>query len=135
MKFSNQLVIVAVVLIVVIAMTMWCSCSTYVPYSGKAAVLGESVYEGMAALEPANYDGQTDEKPKVSKIEGFEGLQPAPYQSEAVIDIFSGTPGSLSCKGSGLTNSMGELCLTDQQKQMLQTRGGNATGQPNSLGN
>jgi hypothetical protein len=39
-----------------------------------------------------------------------------------------GVDGQNGCQSSGLSNSLGELCLTPDLIQQLQTRGGNATG-------
>jgi hypothetical protein len=60
----------------------------------------------------------------------------SPYGSDSPIDVFSGTKGNISCDGnsSGLTNSMGGLCLNDNLKKLLSTRGGNATGSDSQIG-
>ena len=62
------------------------------------------------------------------KVYGFDGLFCKPYVADNKIDPFEGTPGSLTCSGSGLTNSKGSLCLDQNQVGLLSTRGGNATG-------
>lgn len=73
-------------------------------------------------------DESKKEEPK--KVEGFQGLQPSPYENEKTIDPFGQTPGSLECdaRSSGLHNSKGGLCLTKEQLNLLKTRGGNSTG-------
>ena len=43
------------------------------------------------------------------------------------IDMFADAPGKLTCKSS-LSNSKGPLCLTDEHKKLLTTRGGNMSG-------
>ena len=70
--------------------------------------------------------------------EGFTTNSTSDYGSSSdKIDIFSGTPGSLDCgpNSSNLTNSMGGLCLTKTQTNLLKTRGGNATGGESQIGN
>ena len=71
-----------------------------------------------------------------NKLHGFNGLFCQPLVADKKIDMFVDTPGSLSCIGtsSGLTNSKGGICLTEAQKTMLSSRGGNQTGAPSSLG-
>lgn len=62
--------------------------------------------------------------------EGFTGLEGSDYTTEAYsLDKYSSAAGDPTClgKSSGLSNSMGPLCLSDEQKRLLQTRGGNAT--------
>lgn len=78
--------------------------------------------------EEPNKDESKKEEPK--KVEGFQGLQPSPYENEKTIDPFGQTPGSLECdaRSSGLHNSKGGLCLTKEQLNLLKTRGGNSTG-------
>ena len=67
------------------------------------------------------------------KEEAFTNLSDIPVQT---IDVFSTSVGSPTCvgKSSGLSNSTGSLCLTDNMTQMLQTRGGNSTGPDSQIG-
>ena len=58
----------------------------------------------------------------------------SPYGNEISLDQFANTPGSLSCVGSGYSNSQGSLCLTDANIQSLKTRGGNSTGRDSQIG-
>jgi hypothetical protein len=68
------------------------------------------------------------------KVEGFEGLQPAPYSAEVPIDVFSQAQGNLSCQPVGYSNSQGPLCLDKNQLTLLTTRGGNAAGKDSEIG-
>tara|TARA_B100000123_G_C25688980_1_gene409898 strand:- start:130 stop:435 length:306 start_codon:yes stop_codon:yes gene_type:complete len=76
------------------------------------------------------------EEEKGKKVEGFEGLKPSLYSEEKEIDSFSKTKGSIACIGdsSGLHNSLGALCLSEQQKNLLSTRGGNAKSGEAAIG-
>ena len=68
-----------------------------------------------------------------AKDEGFTNISDIPVQT---IDVFSTSVGSPTCigKSTGLTNSTGALCLSDNMMQMLQTRGGNSTGPDSQIG-
>ena len=66
-------------------------------------------------------------KEDAKKVEGFESLMPAPYAESKVLDRFSHVPAGPQCVGqsSGLSNSLGGLCLTEEDRIILTTRGGN----------
>jgi hypothetical protein len=70
---------------------------------------------------------------KKPKDEGFTNLSDIQVKT---IDVFSTSVGSPTCigKSTGLTNSTGALCLSDNMMQMLQTRGGNSTGPDSQIG-
>ena len=61
-----------------------------------------------------------------NKVSGFDSLFCSTTAPARKHDIFSGTKGSLGCKTNmGLTDSLGGLCLSEEQQQLLKTRGGN----------
>lgn len=62
-----------------------------------------------------------------AKVEVKEGF------SEKLSDVFSSAKGNQSCS-SGLTNSMGALCLSEEQLYLLRSRGGNSTGRDSQIG-
>ena len=66
---------------------------------------------------------------KMSDQEGFENRS-------ASIDVFGTAVGNQNCAktASGLSNSMGALCLSEEQLYMLQSRGGNSTGRDSQIG-
>lgn len=71
------------------------------------------------------------EDPKVAvATEGFENRR------TNAIDVFGNAVGNQSCvkTASGLSNSMGALCLSDEQLYLLQSRGGNSTGRDSQIG-
>jgi len=94
----------------------------------ELAKLMEETKKAEPKTTEPNKDESKKEEPK--KVEGFQGLQPSPYENERTIDPFGQTPGSLQCdsRSSGLHNSRGGLCLTKEQLNLLKTRGGNSTG-------
>lgn len=136
-------IVLVVLLVVLVILAISCSCMDFKPFSEDTIFSKEYKYEGFNVDSIIN---NNKPKPKPKKqgfegkntTEGFEGFFEnasttdyyAPYTTIGAIDVFSGTPGSMDCEksSSGLTNSKGGLCLNDTQKQLLQTRGGNATG-------
>jgi len=59
-----------------------------------------------------------------------------PYIADNSIDKFSELKGNPSCFGnsSGLSNSLGSLCLDNDLSNALKTRGGNQTGANMQIG-
>jgi hypothetical protein len=87
----------------------------------------------MISSEEVNEkDGATQKKESFTNLNGTDYASVDPQ----TIDVFSIAVGSPTCvnKSSGLSNSMGSLCLTDDMKAMLQTRGGNSTGGDSQIG-
>jgi hypothetical protein len=65
----------------------------------------------------------------------FEGLNDV-QRVNGSIDVFSSAVGNQKCvkTASGLSNSMGPLCLSDKQLYLLQSRGGNSIGSDSQIG-
>jgi hypothetical protein len=84
-----------------------------------------------------NMNNTQETKPPPSesfKTEGFESLTPSPNNVDnSSIDIYSQLSSGKGCQPSPYSNSQGYLCLDPNASSMLSTRGGNATGQPDSL--
>jgi hypothetical protein len=151
MKLSFGFYVTIVVLILVIFLTMGNSCMKYVPYSASSLYRNQTAYEGFQTNN-ASYSTYPDNvsidsmnsKDIVTtsvantcmKIFGFDGLQCSPTFNDNNLDIYSTAKGDTSClyKGSGMSNSMGTLCLSGDMTKMLQTRGGNQTGSPALVG-
>ena len=131
MKSYNKLVTLVVVLVVVIFATSIYSCCSFKPYSMNNIFSNKfSKYENMANKE---------EEKKEEEIEGFQVMSDetsyANVNDNTPIDSFSKLEGSLSSEGcAGLTNSQGRLVCNDEQKKLLSTRGGNATGVADQIG-
>ena len=150
---------IAIILILVVIVFVFSSTgSTFVPYSRDTLFSREYPYEGMcsapasAALsaEPkkAEAPGMMDymkswvpgfasaaPTTEAKKVEGF-ALQPAPFADNELIDRYSQTPASAECVGqsSGYSKSTGGLCMSEEDKRLLSTRGGNATGSDSAIG-
>ena len=68
----------------------------------------------------------------VPVVQGFTTMTDTVY----TIDKFSSAVGNQSCvkTSSGLSNSTGALCLSEEQLYLLQSRGGNSTGRDSQIG-
>lgn len=129
-------------LVLSILMMVTMSSSYYVPYSQETNYV--NYQEGMVAdsavpIGPA-VDPAPAPAPPASKstemIPGFSGWFSSTSQHQqplavdaahTPIDSFMLTQGNVQCERTALSTSNGGfLCLTPEQKQMLQTRGGNA---------
>jgi hypothetical protein len=150
MKLSTSTIVVLVAVFIIVLSTV-CGCASFVPYSENTIFSKEYPYEGFTATHHAEQYGNsntnkvvdsyqsfltTGDNTDCKKIYGFDGLYCKPYVADNKIDAFGDTEGSLNCiaKSSGLSNSRGGLCLSETQKQLLMTRGGNQTGTPMQIG-
>ena len=94
--------------------------------------------EGFLSLTPANVSGPGGvhssewndvfaNVPQNGKL--YAGKLDANDHLDKFLDVTKvGVNGKNGCQSSGLSNSMGELCLPPELIQMLKTRGGNASG-------
>jgi len=135
--------------IVFITMSLLCSCSNVQPYSIDNVFLKQYPYEGYANMSTnySNIDNSNDSATNkflinkfsnqdCSKVKGFNGLFCKPYVADNKVDLFSQVNGEAKCDGnsSGLYNSKGGLCLDNNLKNLLRTRGGNQTGGNDQIG-
>jgi hypothetical protein len=150
---------IAIIFILVVIVFVFSSTgSTFLPYSRDTLFSREYPYEGMCSA-PANAfpsaEPKKAEEPgmmdyvkswipgfapaatttEAKKVEGF-ALQPAPFADNQLIDRYSQTPASAECVGqsSGYSKSTGGLCMSEEDKRLLSTRGGNATGSDSAIG-
>lgn len=68
------------------------------------------------------------------RVWGYNGLFCSPETGDKPIDPFFNSGSSMNCEGSGLTKSSGNVCLNEQQRRLLTTRGGNASGGDAQIG-
>jgi hypothetical protein len=140
-RFALIILAVFVLLLVVMATT----AGTYVvPYQPMNARLPMSAYEGFSlfggnstgaagAPGPAQAVAGSPAAPvqqtPCKRVDGFDGIYcSADNVPKVPMDMFSDTPGDLKCQSYGYSNSRGFLCLSDTQKKLISSRGGNATG-------
>ena len=127
MKIRSIYIIIALVLALIAVFATSYGCYNVVPYSNNSPFKNEYVFEGLENKE----SDDSEEK----KVEGFEGLMPAPFAESKLLDPFFKAESKPDCQGSGLTKGSGGLCLTPELKILLQTRGKNATGGESQIGN
>jgi hypothetical protein len=130
-----------VVLVVVIVVSILGSCSNFAPYDGAMKYSKVEGFESNTSDKvEAGSDVQVDsdkleEEEEEEVVETFQGLTPASYDENVKIDAFGNAVGKPECakESSGLSKSSGPLCLTEEHKRLLRTRGGNAGGVEKSL--
>lgn len=148
MSFFNILVIVLFVLI--ISFSTLASCSNYKPHHADTIFAKESKFEGFgnndkmlnygdketSAVVDSNTEYKIEGNGECKKVFGFDGLFCAPKEGPAPVDKIGSAKGSLECvgKSSGLTTSKGGLCLSEEQINLLKTRGGNMSTGPAEIG-
>jgi hypothetical protein len=152
MKMNFTYVFLTFILVFLIFISMSKSCVSFKPYSENDIFTKQYPFEPLTNLTAGQYSDTNvmslSDKKSVNGITTPSKLAVKPdtesgflgysiYGSDNKKEVFSGTKGSTDCDtaSSGLTNSMGGLCLSDTQKQLLQTRGGNATGGDFQIGN
>ncbi len=137
-------------LILVILIALMLGCSNVDAYTSVNSDLKEYPYEGFEAIQnafEARYaeafkdDNKTyaeafeaSESPPI-KVGGFAGLMGAPFGKEKIIGFMYNNDSNTTCKPYGYTNSKGNICLSDSDIRLLTTRGGNASGSPDQIGN
>jgi hypothetical protein len=148
MKTNSINVLVAVIFIAVILSTLMISSTIVQPYSPDTIFSKEFPYEGFSNYNYSNTNGSPNTESSIndflinkntarcSKVDGFNGLFCKPYVADNTIDKFSELKGNPSCFGnsSGLSNSLGSLCLDKDLSNALKTRGGNQTGADMQIG-
>ena len=154
MKIPLGVIFVAVVLFLVIAFSSCSNCQKYVPYSSNVWSETSSYREGMAQRPPLQYSSYPShqslpesmnalnvnnstatqgagavQNPGV-RLWGFGSGLYSSTENDKPIDIFGSTPGSLQCfnRSFGLSKSTGPLCTTQEQYDLLTTRGRGAAG-------
>lgn len=146
MKKNISNVIFTVVIFTIIAGVLLVSSTksnSYIPYSRSVyhPYEGFSDFNSSNKLSYSNIKNEQDtdsyindksiqkQNVKCQRAYGFNGLFCAPGIADNSIDLFSNVKSSISCIGnsSGLSTSMGGLCLDNNLTSMLRTRGGNQT--------
>lgn len=131
--------IVAIIALYIIILVSISFTIRVVPYSNDNLFSIEFPYEGFTGLNSSTYNvnrvtepfseiGQTNVKKECQKIGGFNELYCSPNYNPPTNEKFLGTPGGSREGSYGLSNSMGGLKLTKEQKTLLNTRGGNSGG-------
>ena len=69
------------------------------------------------------------------KVGGFSGLMTGAAANEQIIGFMYNNDSNTTCKSFGYTNSKGNICMSDSDIKMLTTRGMNASGVSDQIGN
>ena len=79
---------------------------------------------------------QVIDNTECKKVSGFtkNGVFCGPLSKPESIDIYSKAKGDIFCNGLGYFNSRGSLCMDENMKRMLVTRGANAVGGNGQIG-
>lgn len=140
MNMNNWSIIFTVLFILIITTTLCVSCTNVSPFDaifpryskleGFAPNNGVNKYVNIKDTNKQDTNNQfliNKQETVCDKIFGFNGLLCNQTNAIDKIDMFADAPGKLTCKSS-LSNSKGPLCLTDEHKKLLTTRGGNKSG-------
>ena len=142
---TGTLSVIGLLLVIFISMMM--GNNGVVGYSSSKS-LNEYPYEGFEAIQnafEARYAEAFDEKKKYAeafessespalKVTGFGGLQTGAYGDEKIIGFMYNNDSSTTCESFGYTNSKGNICLSNSDKKLLMSRGGNALGAADQIG-
>jgi len=147
MKLSSGFLFTIVILLVIVVVTLWNSTMHFVPYNKRMNSAHQYPYEGFHGMKPYSYTTYPNnvsidsmnrfdiqkQNPDCSKVYG--DLYCGAGFNYPNVDIYSLAKGGCDGKNaSGLSNSMGYLCLDKTMINSLQTRGGNQTGAAYQIG-
>ncbi len=147
---SSLLSIVGLFLVTLIFLMM--GHNGVVGYSAPSSSLSEYPYEGFEAIQNAfekryaePFEPKSNEKKYAEafealqspplKVTGFDGLMSGAYGNEKIIGFMYNNDANTTCKSFGYTNSKGNICLSDSDIKLLTSRGGNALGASDQIGN
>jgi hypothetical protein len=120
----------AIIFILVICSSLFVSCNSVSPIYMDTVFQKHSNFENFENNSMNEYAKHLIVPPEggCKKVHGINGLFCAPSDVADHLDKFADAEGKLECKdNSGLSNSRGGLCLSDEHKRLLSTRGGNST--------
>jgi hypothetical protein len=146
---KNNLFIAIIVFFIFFLMVCYSCAKPFVPFSFDTLKRHQYPYQEGFAHGQVGYSTVSENLPidtginhlknksnvECKKVAGFDGLFCAPYVADAIIDPLFAVESNMTCPGSGLTKSGGNVCLNKTQTQLLTTRGGNATGGNFQIGN
>jgi hypothetical protein len=145
---TGTLSVIGLLLVIFISMMM--GNNGVVGYSSSNS-LNEYPYEGFESVQNA-FEARyaeafepNEEKKKYAeafessespalKVTGFSGLQTGAYGNEKIIGFMYNNDSSTTCESFGYTNSKGNICLSNSDKKLLMSRGGNALGAADQIG-
>jgi hypothetical protein len=147
--FKRDTIIVLVQLLLIVILALWASTTGIAPINNNIIEASEGFHPIGSSLEYTDVSEPTLAKddthalrsinPDMSeckKVNGFPGYGVfcTPASGPKAIDIYSQAKGDINCNGLGYFNSKGPLCMTDEMKLQLATRGSNAKGGNGQIG-
>jgi hypothetical protein len=155
-KFSVEFLIVVFLFLSIMFVSTYGS-TKIIPYEHLNAKLPMFPYEGFSTYDAltntiikpvnekpsvsitapvSNYINNVEPKEENEKIDRLQKLHWGKYGNEQPIDAISGLHSNPSCVNisSGLSNSLGSLCPTENIQKLFKSRGGNAGGTPSQIG-
>ena len=149
---TRLLSIVGLILVILIALFL--ASRGAEPYTMSSKGLKEYPYEGFEGIQKAfearygepfvpNSDSkekkfaeafEASQSPPI-KVGGFSGLMSGAAGSEQIIGFMYNNDSNTTCKSFGYTNSKGNICMSDSDIKLLTTRGMNASGVSDQIGN
>lgn len=146
--FKRDTIIVLAQLLLIVFLSLWASTTGIAPIINNV-IEAEGFHSMKPTLEYTEVSAPTVAKddtyalrsinPDASeckKVDGFPGYGVfcTPTSESKYIDIYSQAKGDINCDGLGYYNSKGSLCMSDEMKNLLSTRGANAKGGNGQIG-
>ena len=146
--FKRDTIIVLAQLLLIVFLSLWASTTGIAPIINNV-IEAEGFRSMKPTLEYTEVSAPTVAKddtyalrsinPDASeckKVDGFPGYGVfcTPTSESKSIDIYSQAKGDINCDGLGYYNSKGSLCMSDEMKNLLSTRGANAKGGNGQIG-
>lgn len=134
MYMKGDTITILLLFLAIIGISIWISTSKVLP----SFVSGVSAKEGFSSVgySDAKTHKAIDDAPaqlisshkKCIQLSGWrgEGAFCGTNSDSEILDIYSQARGDLTCNGYGYHNSKGPLCMDENMKRMLGTRGLNA---------
>lgn len=130
--FDKYRIIIIAILVLVLLCSLTCAIEIK-PAIEKGIAEHAKEIEQFGVMDNSYIIG--GDKEPCRKIYGFDGLYCVPDKTLETNDPLSKAEGKKDCIGIGLTNSRGNLCLDENTKNLLVTRGGNRSTGPAEIGN
>jgi hypothetical protein len=120
-----------IIFILVICSSLFVSCNAVSPIYMDTVFKKHAEFENFENNSMNEYAKHliVSQDSGCKKVHGMNGLFCSPLSTDVDnLDKFADAEGKLSCTdNSGLSNSRGGLCLSEEHKLLLSTRGGNST--------
>jgi len=138
MFLKGETLIIIGQLIFIVILSVIFSTTSLSPLNNNGLEGFSLEYTGVSAPIDDVYAVQktSPESSECKKVDGFPGYGVfcSPSSAPQTIDIFSQAKGDVTCESLGYSNSRGPICMDENMKRMLTTRGANATGGNSQIG-